>query len=116
MAPDRLEAGHAEEQDERDVGATLRSSPSLDPRDPDPSHHSPSSRSVLVLFRGLPGVGKSTLARAVSLELGNAPLVDKDDARDALAEVFSEREDDDEEEGEEEEEEREQGRKKKRES
>ena len=57
--------------------------------------------------------GRSTLARAVSLELGNAPLVDKDDARDALAEVFSEREDDDEEEGEEEEEEREQGRKKK---
>ena len=54
---------------------------------------------MLVLFRGLPGVGKSTLARAVSLELGGAPLVDKDDTRDALAEVFSS--EDEEKEGEE---------------
>ena len=46
--------------------------------------------SVLVLFRGLPGVGKSTLARSVARELKIAPLVDKDDTRDALAEVFEE--------------------------
>ena len=103
MMPVKKEAGGAEEEEdarERDVGAASCSS--LDPPDQAPAQQRSSSSSppssVLVLFRGLPGVGKSTFARAVSLELGNAPLVDKDDTRDALAEVFSEREEEEEEE------------------
>jgi predicted kinase len=38
---------------------------------------------TLVAFAGLPGTGKSTLARRVASELG-APLLDKDRVRDAL--------------------------------
>lgn len=54
-----------------------------------PSSQLPLARvACLVLLRGLPGVGKSTLAQALSRALGGAPLVDKDDHRDALAEVF----------------------------
>lgn len=41
---------------------------------------------VLVLFKGHPGVGKSTLARAVCRQLG-WPLIDKDDARDCLQQL-----------------------------
>ena len=42
-----------------------------------------SSVTTLVAFAGLPGTGKSTLARRVASELG-APLFDKDRVRDAL--------------------------------
>ena len=41
--------------------------------------------SLLVALRGLPGIGKSVLARAVGRELGWAVL-DKDDLKDVLAE------------------------------
>ena len=84
--PDRRGGGRgvAEEKE----GGIDVVAPSLDD-DPDRRQR---RSSVLVLFRGLPGAGKSTLARAVSLELGGAPLVDKDDFRDALAEVFEEAE------------------------
>ena len=88
---DQNEVGDAEEEEARERDDVDASSLPLDP-DPDPGPSSSSFPSVLVLFRGLPGVGKSTLARAVSHALGNAPLVDKDDTRDALAEVFPEKE------------------------
>jgi predicted kinase len=38
---------------------------------------------LLVAMRGLPGVGKSALARSVSVELG-WPVLDKDDIKDVL--------------------------------
>ena len=79
--------GEAEERVADDAPRTLGPVPG--PARRPASSSSPAA--VLVLFRGLPAVGKSTLARAVSLELGNSPLIDKDDTRDALAEVFTER-------------------------
>ncbi|CAL5223276.1 g5764 [Coccomyxa viridis] len=39
---------------------------------------------VLILFKGHPGVGKSTVAQALALRL-QCPLIDKDDARDCLS-------------------------------
>ncbi len=39
---------------------------------------------VLILFKGHPGVGKSTLAQALAITL-QCPLIDKDDARDSLS-------------------------------
>jgi len=43
-----------------------------------------SGRSLLVALRGMPGIGKSVLARAVGGELG-WPVLDKDDIKDVLA-------------------------------
>ena len=39
---------------------------------------------MLILFKGHPGVGKSTVAQALALRL-RCPLIDKDDARDCLS-------------------------------
>ena len=44
----------------------------------------PAARPVLLLMKGHPGSGKSTLAVEIARRCG-WPLVDKDDARDALA-------------------------------
>jgi predicted kinase len=38
---------------------------------------------LLVAMRGMPGIGKSVLARAISLEFG-WPVLDKDDIKDAV--------------------------------
>jgi predicted kinase len=40
-------------------------------------------RPVLLAFKGAPGTGKSTLARAVGARLG-CPVIDKDDVKDVL--------------------------------
>lgn len=39
--------------------------------------------SLLIAFKGPPGAGKSTIARALSKQLG-WPLIDKDDVKDVL--------------------------------
>lgn len=42
------------------------------------------SQKLLILFKGHPGVGKSTLAHALALKL-QCPIIDKDCARDSLS-------------------------------
>ena len=39
---------------------------------------------LLILFKGHPGVGKSTVAKALAVRL-RCPIIDKDDARDSLS-------------------------------
>ena len=43
-----------------------------------------SDAKILILFKGHPGVGKSSLARALAVRL-RCPIIDKDDARDCLS-------------------------------
>jgi predicted kinase len=49
-------------------------------------HYVSATKPVLVLMKGHPGAGKSTLARCLS-ESTKWPLIDKDDCRDALRDV-----------------------------
>lgn len=46
--------------------------------------HASANQKILILFKGHPGVGKSTVAQALAFRL-QCPLTDKDDARDCLA-------------------------------
>jgi adenylate kinase family enzyme len=46
------------------------------------------ARRVLIVMRGGPGVGMSTLARAIAGSL-NIPLIDKGDIKDVIDPAFS---------------------------
>ena len=46
-----------------------------------------SSVMFVILMKGYPGTGKSTLADALAKKLGNAALIDKDDVRDGLQQL-----------------------------